>query len=74
MRAMRKKLNIFMLQLPVYYILEQKISSIANTDTANTKREKQIAFVAEKWMQCLLIAQVKILERQGIILPCSFYG
>ena len=30
MRAMRKKLNIFTLQLPIYYMLEQEISIGAN--------------------------------------------
>ena len=40
MRAMKKKLNIFMLQLPIYYILEWKISIGANADIAKTKREK----------------------------------
>ena len=37
---MRKKLKIFMLQLPNYYIFEQKISIGANADIAETKREK----------------------------------
>ena len=37
MRAMRKKLNIFTLQLPTYYILEQEISTGANEDIAKTK-------------------------------------
>ena len=55
MRAMRKKtINIFMLQLPIYYILEQKISAGANADITNTKREKQVLFVAGRWTQCLL--------------------
>ena len=40
MRAMRKKLNIFMLQLPIYYILEQEISTGANADIVKTKRGK----------------------------------
>ena len=34
MRAMRKKLNIFMLQLQIYYILEQEILAGANADIA----------------------------------------
>ena len=38
--AMRKKLNIFTLQLPIYYILEKEISISVNTDIAKTKREK----------------------------------
>ena len=37
MRAMRKKLNIFTLQLPIYYILEQEISTGTNTDISKTK-------------------------------------
>ena len=40
MRVMRKKLNIFTLQLPIYYILEKEISISVNTDIAKTKREK----------------------------------
>ena len=50
---MRKKLNISTLQLPISYILEYEISISANADIAKTKREKQIVFVVEKWMQCL---------------------
>ena len=30
MRAMRKKLDILTLQLPIYYVLEQEISTSAN--------------------------------------------
>ena len=37
---MRKELNIFMLQLPTYDILEPKLSIGAIADIANTKREK----------------------------------
>ena len=40
MRAMRKKLNIFMLQLPICFILEQEIAISASADIAKTKREK----------------------------------
>ena len=54
MRAIRKKLGIVTLQLPTYYILEQKISIGANADIAKTKREIQIVFVVKRWMQCLL--------------------
>ena len=50
---MRKKLNISTLQLPISYILEYEISISANADIAKTKREKQIVFVVERWMQCL---------------------
>ena len=37
---MRKELNIFMLRLPTYDILEQEISIGAIADIAKTKREK----------------------------------
>ena len=36
-RAMRKKLNIFTLQLPIYYKLEWKIPIGANADNVKTK-------------------------------------
>ena len=39
-RAMRKKLNIFMVQLLIYYILELEISVGTNADIAKMKREK----------------------------------
>ena len=39
-RDMTKKLNIFTLQLPIYYILEYEISIGANADIATTKQEK----------------------------------
>ena len=55
MRAMRKKLNISMFQLPIYYILKKEVSTCANTGIAKTKREKQVVFVLERWMQCLLL-------------------
>ena len=40
MRAVRKKLNLFTLQLPIYYISEYQISIGANADIAKMKREK----------------------------------
>ena len=40
MKTMRQKLNIFTLQLPIYYILKQEISIGTNADIAETKREK----------------------------------
>ena len=40
MRTMRKTLNIFMFQQPIYYILEWEISIGANADIAKTRREK----------------------------------
>ena len=68
--AMRKKLKIFMLQLPIYYILEQKISTGTNADIGKTMREKQNVFVVDG---CNAYS-TKILEREGSISPCSFYG
>ena len=35
-----KKIDIFMLQLMIYYISEWKISSSANVDIVKTKRDK----------------------------------
>ena len=55
MRAMRKKSKIFMLQLLIYYTLELEVSIGTNEDIGKTKREKQIVFVVERWMQCLLL-------------------
>ena len=40
MRVMRKKLNVFMLQLPIYYILELEISIGANADIPKMKQNK----------------------------------
>ena len=40
MRAMRMKLNLFTIQLPIYYILEKEISIGTNSDIAETKQEK----------------------------------
>ena len=37
------------------YILQQEISIGANVDIQKAKREKQIAFVVERWMPCLLL-------------------
>ena len=42
MKTMRKKLNICMLQLSIYCILEYEILISANADIAKTKREKLI--------------------------------
>ena len=38
MRTIRNKLNIFTLQLPIYYILEKEISTGANAEVPKTKR------------------------------------
>ena len=48
MRAMRKKLSLFTLQLPIYYILELEISIDANAGIAKGKPKKWIVFVVEK--------------------------
>ena len=40
MRAIRKELNTFTLQLSIYYILEEQILIGAGADIARTKREK----------------------------------
>ena len=40
MRAMINKINIFMLQLLIYYILEKEISIGANVDILKAKQEK----------------------------------
>ena len=40
MRAMINKINIFMLQLQIYYILEKEISIGANVDILKAKQEK----------------------------------
>ena len=55
MRAMRKKLNIFKLQLVIFYILGQGIFISAIAYIAKMKLEKQIVFIADKWMQCVLL-------------------
>ena len=66
MRAMRKKLNILMLHLPVYYILEQEISTrLVQMRTLQKRSERnrlsfffyleQIVVVVESSMQCLLL-------------------
>ena len=40
MKAMRNKINIFMLQLLICYILEKEISIGANVDILKAKQEK----------------------------------
>ena len=39
---------------------------------AKMKCEKQIAFIIERWMQCLLL-QLKTCRHKASILSCSFY-
>ena len=65
MRTMRKKLNIFMLQLSIYYILEKKIGT--NTDIPKEARET-VCLCCRK-VDAMLIASAKIPELEG-----SFYG
>ena len=62
MRAMRKKLNIFTLQLSIYYKLKQEISIGTNVD------------IASREVNAMPIASTKIPEREGSILSSSFYG
>ena len=71
-RAVRKKPNIFTLQLPIYYILEQEISIGASANIAKTKQEKYSLCCRE--VDTMLIASAKIPEREGSILLSSFYG
>ena len=48
-RARRKKINIFKLQLPIYYKIGNIIKSVgANAGIAKTKQEKSIVFVVER--------------------------
>ena len=52
----RRKLNIFTLQLSIYYIQYNRKSRLVEMDTLQkTKREKQIVLVVERWIQCLLL-------------------
>ena len=64
-RPIRQKLNVFTLQLPIYYILEQEISIGCKCG----HREKSC-----RELDAMLIASAKIPEREGSILPSNFYG
>ena len=66
----RKKLNIFTLQLPIYY---QEISIGANADITETKQEKQIVFVVERWMQRFLFPLKSRIAREPSCHP-AFKG
>ena len=72
LRVMRKKLNIFTLQLPVYYIL------IGNLNWCKCGHCKNEAI--EKYCLCCrkvdakLIALAETPGREGSISPSSFYG
>ena len=70
MRATRKKLNIFTLQLSIYYKLEQEISISANGKNG----AREIDCLCCREVDAMLIALAKILEREGITFPSSFYG
>ena len=49
-----------MLQLPIYNILEQEISTGSNADIAKAKRDKQIVFVVEGVVDAMLIASASV--------------
>ena len=70
---MGKKLNVFMLQLPICYILDQEMSTGANAGIAKTKT-REIDCLCFREVNGMLIALAKIPERKGSILPCRFYG
>ena len=69
-RAMRKKLNIFTFQLPIYWM--QEISIDTNAGIAKTKQEKHCLCCRE--VDAMLIASAKIPEHERSIFPSSFYG
>ena len=71
MRAMRKKLNIFTLQLPIYYILEKESQSVQMRSCKNEGREIDCLCCRE--VDAMLIASAKIPEREGSISSSSFY-
>ena len=49
MRAMRKKINIFKLKLPIYYKIGNIIKSVGTiAGIAKAKQEKSIVFVVER--------------------------
>ena len=70
MRAMTKKLNIFMLQLRIYDILDYKIPTGANADIAKTKQD----YLSCREVDEMLIALAKIPEQKRSISSSSFYG
>ena len=66
---MRKKLNIFMLQLPIYHMYLYKCKcGYCN----NEARKIDCLFCRE--VDAMLIASAKIQEYERNISPCSFYG
>ena len=44
----KETINIFTVQLPIYYILEQEISICENADIAKTKREELIVVALKR--------------------------
>ena len=73
MRAMTKVVNIFMLQLPIFYILEEEISTGANADICKNEARK-IDCLCCREANAILIASTKISEHEGSISPCRFYA
>ena len=71
---MRKKLNIFMLQLPICYIH----ISIGNLDwrkCGHCKNEaREIDRLCCREVNAMLIASAKTPESEGSISPCRFHG
>ena len=70
MRAMTKKLHVFMLQLRIYDILDYKIPTGANVDIAKMKQD----YLSCREVDETLIALAKIPEQERSISPSSFYG
>ena len=71
MRAIWKKLNIFMLQLPIYYRLEY----LYWCKCRHCKNEaRKIDCLCCRDVDLTHIALAKIPEREGSISPCSCYG
>ena len=72
MTAMRKKLNIFKLQLPIYYIRIGNINWCKCEHCNNEPREIDCPWCRQA--DATPIASAKILVREGGILPSSLYG
>ena len=81
MRAMRKKLNIFMRQLPIYYIKEElpwlhiRIGNLDWFKCRHCKSEaREIDCFCCREVDAMLIALAKILGREESVSPFSLYG
>ena len=72
MRAMREKLNIFMLQLDLLHIRIGNLDWCKRGHCKNKAREIDCRCCRE--VDEMLIASAKIHECEGSISPCSFYG